>query len=145
MQAYIWRLSIMRRLQPKSNKAVHVCKQQQDFIHILQPQPSLIEPSILSPQSLELGRAHKKASSIVNATIDPDKVTSPFDCRYVINSWFSGCFFFYNFSCSGYLRNSLARSGKLKCKPKTHLLPFNCWRPDALRCEKGSSEGNKMS
>ena len=27
-----------------------------------------------SSQSLELGRAHKKASSIVNATIDPDKV-----------------------------------------------------------------------
>ena len=33
-------------------------------------------------QSLELGRAHKKASSIVNATIDPDKVTFPFNCSY---------------------------------------------------------------
>ena len=45
-----------------------------------------LNPQFCPPQSLELGRAHKKASSIVNATIDPDKVTSPFDCRYAINS-----------------------------------------------------------
>ena len=35
-----------------------------------------IKHIFLFSQSLELGRAHKKASSIVNATIDPDKVLS---------------------------------------------------------------------
>ena len=42
---------------------------------------------------------------------------------------------------SGYLRNSLAGSGKLKFQPKTHLLSFNCRCADALWCEEGSSQG----
>ena len=55
-------------------------------VYYTQDAKQKIKHIFLSSQSLELGRAHKKASSIVNATIDPDKVTSPFDCRYVINS-----------------------------------------------------------
>ena len=39
-----------------------------------------IKRIFLSSQSLELGRAHKKASSIVNATIDPDKVIHLYFC-----------------------------------------------------------------
>ena len=43
-----------------------------------------IKHIFLSSQSLELGRAHKKASSIVNATIDPDKVIHLYFCSIAI-------------------------------------------------------------
>ena len=43
-----------------------------------------IKRIFLSSQSLELGRAHKKASSIVNATIDPDKVIQLYFCSIAI-------------------------------------------------------------
>ena len=43
-----------------------------------------IKHIFLFSQSLELGRAHKKASSIVNATIDPDKVIQLYFCSIAI-------------------------------------------------------------
>ena len=117
------------------------------LLEYLNPHYLLINPQFSPPQSLELGRAHKKASSIVNATIDPDKVILLFSCGYVMNSCISRYFWaiLMNSYFSGHLRNSLARSGKLQCKPKTHLFPFNCWRPHALWCEKGSSKGRLVS
>ena len=56
-----------------------------------------------SSQSLELGRAHKKASSIVNATIDPDKVEDPYFSQS-----------FKQFGVSGHLCNPFTRYGQLK-------------------------------
>ena len=54
-------------------------------VYIIHKMPNKKNKHIfLFSQSLELGRAHKKASSIVNATIDPDKVIQLYFCSIAI-------------------------------------------------------------
>ena len=84
---------LMPRLAESLNSSLMRSKYLQDLkntvLWYLNPHYLWMSPQFCSPQSLELGRAHKKASSIVNATIDPDKVILLFNCGYVMNSCFS--------------------------------------------------------
>ena len=65
-----------------------------------------IKRIFLSSQSLELGRAHKKASSIVNATIDPDKVIHLYFCSIAIIFLFNRNYISAQSQFFGFLRIS---------------------------------------